>query len=543
MQIRAETTVGIFVAAALAVFFYMTFQVGVFRLDWRDYVPYVIYFKDVSGLQKKAEVKIAGVKVGWVENVELVPNEERAKADIMVHKKYELHSDAYAVVRQEGLLGSKYLEVVPGDPMLPGLQSGDSLSRPGKPPVNIDELFQKFNVIASNVEDITSSLKDVIGSEERDQLRMMMNNFEMAASRLADASESIDRLVTKNEDNLSGIVSNFKEFTSELRTGWPNIQNRVEDATASVNQFATKMVTTAEAIEDAATQARDSIRSFGDVADKINEGRGLIGKLVTEDETYNDIRTAVSGLKNYFAKVERLGVVFDAYSEMMWGPAESFRDHLDRHIKKRDAKGYFGFRIHPTEDHFYILQAVATRKGHVDRVMQLTRFSTEVGSYPDMDACIGVPPTIDLQNTTTKVQLYDPAAREVTTIRRGGLLKFNLQMAKIFKDVAFRFGLFENSAGMGFDYDIPFRSDRFRWITSFEMFDFFGDDRINDQRPHLKWLNRVFVYNNFYMAFGADDFISRHNANAFAGFGLRFADDDIKYLASKFSSVTTSVQA
>lgn len=540
MQIRTETTVGIFVAAALVVFFYMTFQVGVFRLDWREYVPYTVYFKDVSGLQKKSEVKIAGVKVGWVESVELIPNEERAKADIMVHKKYELHSDAYAVVRQDGLLGSKYLEVVPGDPMLPNLKSGDALCRPGKPPVNVDELFQKFNTIAANVEDITSSLKDVVGTEERDRLRGMMDNFELVASRLSDASASVDRLLTRNEDNLSGIVNNFKEFTTELRSGWPNIQSRVEDATASVNQFATKMVSTAEAIEDAANNARDSIRSFGDVADKINEGRGLLGKLVTEDETYNDIRTAVSGLKNYFAKVERLGVVFDAYSEMMWGPAESFRDHLDSHIKKRDAKGYFGFRFHPSEDHFYVLQAVATRKGSVERVMQLTRFSTEVGSYPNMDECIGLPPTVDLQNTTTKVQLYDPAAREVTTIHRGGNLKFNLQMAKIFKDMAFRFGLFENSAGMGIDFDIPFRSDRFRWITSLECYDFFGDNRINDQRPHLKWLNRVFMFNNFYMAFGADDFISRHNANAFAGFGLRFADDDIKYLASKFGSVATS---
>lgn len=538
MQIRTETIVGIFVATALAVFLYMSFQVGVFRLDWRDYLPYTIYFKDISGLQKKAEVKIAGVKVGWVESTELVPNEERAKAIIMVNKKFELHADAYAVVRQEGLLGSKYLELVPGDPMLPNLASGDTLGRPGKPPVNVDELFQKFKVIATNVEDITTSLKEVVGTNERDQLKAMMSNFELVASRLADASDSIDRLVTRNEDNLSGIITNFKDFTGELRTGWPNIQNKVEDATGSIHQFATKMASTAEAIEDAANQARDSIRSFGDVADKINEGRGLIGKLVTEDETYNDIRTAVSGLKNYFAKVERLGVVFDAYSEMMWGTAETFNDHLDRHIRKRDAKGYFGFRLHPSEDHFYVLQAVASRKGYVERYTQLTRFSTEVGAWPHMDACVGVPQPVELAYTTTKVQLYDPAAREVTVQHRGGRLKFNLQMAKIFKDMAFRFGLFENSAGMGLDYDIPFRSEKFRWITSLELYDFFGDDRINDQRPHVKWLNRVFWTNNFYMSFGADDFISRHNANAFAGCGLRFADDDIKYLASKFSSVT-----
>jgi hypothetical protein len=41
--------------------------------------------------------------------------------------------------------------------------------------------------------------------------------------------------------------------------------------------------------------------------------------------------------------------------------------------------------------------------------------------------------------------------------------------------------------------------------------------------------------NNIYMTFGADDFISRRNANAFFGCGVRFGDDDIKYLASRIA--------
>ena len=519
MQFKTETAVGLFVALALGIFFYMTFHIGVFRLDWRDYNPYVVYFSEISGLQKKADVKIAGVKVGWVESIQLLQSEEmQVKAHIMVNRQYRLYRNATAVVRQEGVLGGKYLEVCPGDPMLAELGSGESFTRPGRPPVNLDELFQKFKNIATNVEDITTSLKDVVGSGAKEDLRTMVNNFSDAAANMSNLSERLDQTIAKNEENFSNLLDDMRGLARKLNDGWPSVQQSIEEVTA---------------------QVKDSVRSFGDVADKINSGQGLIGKLVTEDETYHDIKTAVAGVKNYFAKVDRLGIVFDSHSETMWGVAETFKDHLDHHVDKRDAKGYFGVRVHPNEDRFYVVQACASRKGSVERYIEHYRFSKEVGQIDHM--CTGVtPPIVDVSGTATSIRILDPQCREITIQNRAGHLKFNLQMAKTFKDLALRFGLFENSAGVGLDYDMSFRNGRYRWVTTFECFDFFGDNRIADARPHLKWLNRVFMFHNFYLTFGADDFISRHNANAFAGFGVRFADDDVKYIVSRFGGPSMS---
>ena len=111
-------------------------------------------------------------------------------------------------------------------------------------------------------------------------------------------------------------------------------------------------------------------------------------------------------------------------------------------------------------------------------------------------------------------------------------------MAKVYKDLAFRFGLFESTGGIGVDYDVPFKNDKFRWVTTLEAYDFYGDDRIGDERPHLKWMNNMFFFKNFYVNFGADDFISEHNANAFFGFGMRFTDDDMKHVMSKISALS-----
>lgn len=536
---RTETSVGLFILIALAIFFYMTFHIGVFRLDRTDHVPYIVYFEDVSGLQKKADVKIAGVKVGWVESIELLQEEDmRAKAHIMVNQRYQLHSDAHALVRQDGLLGSKYLEVVPGDPLLPSLGSGAPLGKPGKPAVNVDDLLRKFRNIATNVEDITGSLKGAIGGTEKDQLKTMVSNFSNAANNLASFAQTLERTMMHNEQNLNMMLHDFKDFARDLRSGWPSIQHSVEQVSEAVdrdlNRVATKFESTSGAIEDAALHARDGMRNFSDITGKINEGRGLLGKLVTEDETYQDIKIAVQGLKNYFAKVEQLGLVVDAHSESMWGIGENFQDHLYDDVDKKDAKGYVGVRIHPAEDHFYILQAVASRKGYVERFTTQKRVSRAVGFAPGM--CPSDPFVVDVASTATVVRIVPPLCEETTIQHRDGKLKLNLQVAKVFDDVALRFGLFENTAGVGIDYDIPFRNDNFRWVTSLEAFDFYGDNRINDQRPHIKWLNRLFILKNFYMTFGADDVISKKNANAFFGMGVRFGDDDLKYIVSRFGT-------
>ncbi len=71
-------------------------------------------------------------------------------------------------------------------------------------------------------------------------------------------------------------------------------------------------------------------------------------------------------------------------------------------------------------------------------------------------------------------------------------------------------------------------------ILPFKMYDFKGQNRINDEQPHLKWINRIFLFNSIYLAFGFDDFVSKDNKSIFLGAGFRFGDDDLKYFLPNF---------
>lgn len=559
MQIKTETRVGLLVIGALAIFFYLTTQLGVFRFDRRNYKQQIVYFNDISGLEKKADVKIAGVKIGWVESIELVEDHEyQAKAHIMIQKKYVLHSDAYALVRQEGLLGTKYLEVIPGDPFLPNLAPGQALGKPGRAPASIDEILHKVQAIATNVEDVTDSLRATLGGDHgRDELRATMEHFNIAAERIADFTAMLDRTLSQNENTINAILSDIRDIAHDMKSTVPDLggdltrlSNKLEsDFLPSLKNSVEKIsevfdrdfgsITyqlehTTNALESAALEAQTGFKNISSIAEKIDEGKGLIGKLVNEDEAYLDLKQAVGGLKNYFAKIDNLSIVLDSHGEYMYRHAERYN--------YQDTKGYLDVRIHPNDDHFYIFQVVGSQKGNLKRRELIKNWydeenrqilATDVFNFALKDT----PPNV---STTNRFFLPELIGRIETIERSFDQYKYGLQIGKIFKGVACRFGLFENSVGFGVDFEIPFGTDLFRWVTTVEMFDFRGRDRINDQNPHIKWINRVFVLRNIYMAFGADDFVSRENANGFFGFGLRFSDDDLKFIASKIGFFGTS---
>lgn len=531
MRGKIETQVGVFVLAALAVFAYMGFQIGAFRFDRGRYVPYVVYFKDLTGLARKADVRIAGVKVGWVETIHLLTEGAvQAEAQILVDKQYTLHQDAYAIVRQQGLLGPNYLELIPGDPLLPSLSPGQALSRPSKDPVGVDELLQKFKSIADNVEGVTASLKEAVGGEVgQGQIRSIVDNLSTTAQKFASFSEAIDKAVSRNEGSVDSFLrmgENFERLSKSLET---DILPAFKDSVGKIstvfdrdfNRVATKLESTTGAIEEAALQARDGLKSIGSVADKINDGKGLLGKLVNDDEPYRDLKVAVKGLRNYLAKMERLQIVFDAHVESMHRPAENY-NHCD-------SKGYFDVRIHPAQDYFYQLEIVNSEKGWRNRVDIDKEYATPCGRPVDPD-------TLVLSDANKLDFVYN----QKFDIFTRNTIKFGLQFGKVFKDVALRCGLFEGTAGLACDVDFPFKTDKFRWVSSAQIFDFSGWNRKHDRRPHLKWLNSIFFMRNLYFTFGADDFASKRNANIFLGAGIRFGDDNAKLLLSSGGSSMVS---
>ncbi len=105
---------------------------------------YTLYanFDHIDGLGVGADVRLAGVKVGSVNQERIDPQSFQAVVSLTVRDDIKLPKDSAAIVTSESLLGGKYLSLQPGgDETM--LQPGQTITIT-QSSVSLEELLGKF---------------------------------------------------------------------------------------------------------------------------------------------------------------------------------------------------------------------------------------------------------------------------------------------------------------------------------------------------------------------------------------------------------------
>lgn len=111
-RFNLELSVGVFVILGLMAMAYISIRLG--QLPWAGGDSYILTatFPTVGGLQRGADVDIAGVKVGRVEKIALEDYE--AEVTLSLDSDVKLQADAIASIKTRGLIGEKYVRITPG---------------------------------------------------------------------------------------------------------------------------------------------------------------------------------------------------------------------------------------------------------------------------------------------------------------------------------------------------------------------------------------------------------------------------------------------
>jgi phospholipid/cholesterol/gamma-HCH transport system substrate-binding protein len=136
-----ETVVG-FVVICLAIFSFMFFyKISDSGEDGEGYFLNA-YFQNIEGVAEGNDVKLSGIKIGYIDNVTLENSTYFAVARLKIKKGIDIPSDSRAIVSTSGLLGGKYIRINPGS-------ADDNLKENGK---------FKFTQSSINIEDLISKL-------------------------------------------------------------------------------------------------------------------------------------------------------------------------------------------------------------------------------------------------------------------------------------------------------------------------------------------------------------------------------------------------
>jgi phospholipid/cholesterol/gamma-HCH transport system substrate-binding protein len=107
-----ETIMGAVVLVIAALFVIFAYRTSGFIEH--DSVAYSAEFDRVDGLVIGSDVKVSGITVGKVKDVAVDPKSYLAKVTFSVDPAIQLPVDTSAEIASEGLLGGKFLALVPG---------------------------------------------------------------------------------------------------------------------------------------------------------------------------------------------------------------------------------------------------------------------------------------------------------------------------------------------------------------------------------------------------------------------------------------------
>ena len=210
-----ELKVGMFILVGITILIFIIFSIGDINLSKVGY-GMTVTFNFAAGLGTSAPVRVAGVGVGRVDGIRVMYNEKDKKTYAEVHawiqEGTKIEKDSIVTINTLGLLGEKYLEVLPGTPGSPILEKDGTLV--GKDPVLMEQVTDNLVKITDSVNVIVDRLKKgegTIGKLLTDD--KVYNNLDTLLGRLSGFSENFD-----------SFAANLKGFSEKLNSNQGTVQ-------------------------------------------------------------------------------------------------------------------------------------------------------------------------------------------------------------------------------------------------------------------------------------------------------------------------------
>lgn len=443
MKLSPELKVGLFAVVTIGIITFATVRVGDQSIISGGGYELMGVFGNATGLYPKASVEVSGVTVGVVKKVGLTPD-GKAQVTMGVNRDIHLSQNSRAFLKTRGFLGEGYVEIVPGDPSLPPLKDGGFFTQTDSGG-DVQGLVNQFSAIAGDVKDVAHTIKGWTNEEEGGQIALTVNNLNEFVKILRDVT-------VKNQENLDRIVANMADLTHEIK----------------------------EMVHESRSNVEGSMERLNSITQKIDEGRGTIGKLVNDPQTAEKLNDSLDSLNDALGGFKKMELGLGFHTEYQ---------------TTNNYKNYFHASLAPTPDKAVLVEIVTDPTPPIKRTQRTS------------DITVG--------GTTTTVKT------ENAQLNRYGVL-FSAQLAKKFYDFTVRGGLIESTGGVGLDYN------RGPLGLSFSAFDF--QTKFNE-KPRIKGMGTVHLTDNLFVLGGLDDPLNpTADTNYFMGGGFRIVEDDIKSL-------------
>lgn len=297
MKISNEVKIGIVsLATVIAFFFLYNFLRGtnVFSHGRTFYAKY----ENVSGLQPTKPVSINGLKVGKVDEIQILEGKPLTfVVKFTLEKDIEFSKNTVAQIYSPGIMQSSEMQLIldyngeiakDGDYLVGNVSAGMLGDLGGK----IEPTQQKLDTVLVTMNKTLGAIEKLLDNENQQNIKVLLGNlnstvgsFNETARSLSATSGSANELIKSNQKVLNSTLTNANDMLASAKVSVDKFGKTAD----KLNNL--QLENTLANFEQASSNLKDLMA-------KIEKGDGTLGGLLNDKTMYNNLTEATKNLND-----------------------------------------------------------------------------------------------------------------------------------------------------------------------------------------------------------------------------------------------------
>ena len=281
MRLSKEIKAAFFVLSTILLFIFgFNYLKGSSILDKQKTI-YAVY-DEVDGLLVGANVMINGLSIGNVTELDFLPNSTKILVTLKVKDKLSFSSKSTASIYETGVLGGLAISIEPLFERESIVKTGDTLMssvRPGLTELinrQIEPLSRQLQSTITSVDSIFTGASNVLNRQTQEEIKESINVLTSAINAINNSSLIIEETLTSKNTQINNTIDNIENISSNL--------SNVSD---ELNSFG---------LSSLLTNLEVSVDGISSIIDKLDSDDSTLGKLINEDEVYNNLNSSIESL-------------------------------------------------------------------------------------------------------------------------------------------------------------------------------------------------------------------------------------------------------
>ena len=284
----SEVKVGAMTLGGAVILALIVSFLGAFSIFDRGYTLEISY-PSVAGLKVGNEVRYAGVPVGSVKDIKVLPN--RILVTAAMNKGVQIPQGSVFSLGADGILGDKFVDIVAPEKVSGNFIPKDSAVT-GTTAKGLDEFMASSSKVLAKMEGIADALNNVFGDPEvQKSMRDGFINAKAIGENLTRLTGSMADIADANKGEINQMVSNMSAMTIRMNGVAAHLES---------------IVSTADANGATGANIAEMARNLADTSRKVQEVSTVLKNVATDPKTAKDIQSTIHNASEASARANRV---------------------------------------------------------------------------------------------------------------------------------------------------------------------------------------------------------------------------------------------